>query len=263
MISEQDFVRIKDALSTTDVVELSEKLPDVGYNAVYSQMSQNHQNHLRKTSHLHRAEAAFSAYLARYEQGEHVWQIAESVNFPPTQLARLFLERLLGLAKPDVSARVKDRQLIADARLRDETELCVQKDERCSPWADKCRRVVGREYEYILEQSLLGAGLPFATEDTLRSQGFSKTPDVRLLVPFAVGLHVVNWIDSKAMFADRATHEQYLSTQYRSYVNRFGSGLVIYWFGFVEGLLDAPEPEVLVLDAFPRKEEIRTLNDLL
>jgi hypothetical protein len=255
MITEADFTEIKDVMSVEGVAELAKKLPHVDYNSIFSQMSQNYQVHLRKTSHLHRTDAAFYSYVKRYDAGEHIWRIAESVNYAPTQLARLFLERLRGMGKTEISACIKDRAGITDvvdapgqnipsaarvlqrdppralpaSRLRDEVELCLEHDELCSPCADRRRHEIGKEYERILEQCLLDHDLPFVTEDTLRLQGFARTPDVRLLVPFAVDMHVVNWIDSKAMFADRDTHEQYTQTQYRSYVNRFGSGLVIYW----------------------------------
>jgi hypothetical protein len=223
MISVGDFAEIKDVFTPAGVVELAERLPHVGYNGIFSQMSQNYQVHLRRTSHWHKNDTAFQSYLKRYDAGEHIWRIAMSVNFAPTQLARLFLERLCGMGKTEVSACIKDRTAIPDAldapgttpaRLREEVELCLQHDELCSPWADRRRHVIGKEYEYVLEQSLLNANLPFVTEDTLRSQGFARTPDVRLLVPFAVGLHVVNWIDSKAMFADRDTHDSYTQAQY-------------------------------------------------
>lgn len=56
----------------------------------------------------------------------------------------------------------------------------------------------------------------------LRAKGLSKTPDVRLLVPIGVYdqqhvLHVVNWIDSKAMFGDRHTHESENASQVRAF----------------------------------------------
>ncbi len=38
--------------------------------------------------------------------------------------------------------------------------------------------------------------------------------------------------------------------QFRQYVNRFGPGMVIYWFGYVQ---DIPfEESILITDAFPK-----------
>jgi hypothetical protein len=50
-------------------------------------------------------------------------------------------------------------------------------------------------------------------------------------------VHVVHWIDSKAAFGDPETlkPESQIGEQLLSYKNRFGSGLVIFWFGYVAG----------------------------
>lgn len=46
---------------------------------------------------------------------------------------------------------------------------------------------------------------------------------------------VINWIDSKAMFADIATFNENLE-QFHAYNNRYGRGMVIYWHGFSEDI---------------------------
>jgi hypothetical protein len=42
-----------------------------------------------------------------------------------------------------------------------------------------------------------------------------------------------------------------------SYVNRYGPGMVIYWFGFIDELND--HPDVLLMDRFPDKSEVYCL----
>lgn len=64
---------------------------------------------------------------------------------------------------------------------------------------------------------------------------------------------VINWIDSKAMFADAATFRENLP-QFRAYNNRYGRGMVIYWHGFVEGLcaeLGLQDDMIIVRDSLP------------
>jgi len=92
----------------------------------------------------------------------------------------------------------------------------------------------------------------FETEKELRSRGFPKTPDVLLSVPMGVvdslgNVFVVRWIDSKAMYGDQATRNENIE-QVQGYVNRFGPGMVIYWFGFHPSL---SLPDVFVCDSFP------------
>jgi hypothetical protein len=96
--------------------------------------------------------------------------------------------------------------------------------------------------------------------DDARPLGYPKTPDFKLELPIIVdGTFVVNWIESKATFGDAAMHANALREQYTAYVNRYGPGLVIYWFGYVK-----PESEqlngVIVRDRLPRRHELTTLS---
>lgn len=64
---------------------------------------------------------------------------------------------------------------------------------------------------------------------------------------------VINWIDSKAMFADAATFKENLD-QFRGYNNRYGRGMVIYWHGFVEDVGALLQDDMIILrDHFPEE----------
>lgn len=109
--------------------------------------------------------------------------------------------------------------------------------------------------------------MPFLTEEAQRAANFSKTPDIRLIVPIEAGGKVVYWIDSKACFGDPHTLRTSYQHQFRQYLKLLGPGMVIYWFGFVRGSppLDTGESagsgttknecwletDLLLLDKFP------------
>lgn len=170
---------------------------------------------------------------------ESLFEIAASVDFSPCMLARVLLEAQYGWSKTTISnffkaAMADDAETASDGKAtntmgketsnwrglgeREFTQLlcevreCIDRDVYCSPFADRIRHTMGVEYEYLLLETLRNRQLVYESEDVLRERGLSKTPDVRLLLPFGVrdqhgDLRVVNWIDSKAMFGDRHTHE--------------------------------------------------------
>ena len=95
--------------------------------------------------------------------------------------------------------------------------------------------------------------LAFRGEEHLRLKGYDKTPDIKLDIPFAVDGFIINWIESKALFGDEEGHRTYLKDQYLSYWNRFGTGLVIYWLGFLETIDQMNEKKIIVMSEFPSK----------
>ncbi|KAL3672236.1 hypothetical protein V7S43_002897 [Phytophthora oleae] len=195
----------------------------------------------RSEMRLHRQERTLRKYVARMDKGESMVQIARSVGFPACMLARLLLDAKYGWNKTTISNFLKEAmkdetELEADAsqtpnrrglsaeeytRLIRELRECIDDDVIGSPLADRIRHNMGVEYEYLLLETLRNRQLVFESEDMLREKGLSKTPDVRLLLPIGVKdpksgqLHVVNWIDSKAMFGDRDTHETENASQVR------------------------------------------------
>lgn len=105
----------------------------------------------------------------------------------------------------------------------------------------------------MLNELLRSKHMCFETEEELRKKGKPKTPDVLFLIPmglpdFGAEGHVVNWIDSKAMFGDLDTYADHLE-QIKGYVNRYGPGLVIYWNGCVSTLQS--NDMVAITDNFP------------
>lgn len=137
-----------------------------------------------------------------------------------------------------------------------------------------------------MQNIVLKKNLTFQTENDLKTFGYDKTPDIKLDVPFAVDGFVVNWIEGKALFGDPEEHKHYITEQYSSYWNRytfcvlkllgitenypnflifkdkiilhtqlfhrFGTGMVIYWMGMVDSVLDPSEKRFIVRYDFPQ-----------
>lgn len=52
-----------------------------------------------------------------------------------------------------------------------------------------------------------------------------------------------------------------MEEQFQKYINRFGSGMVIYWHGFIDDLQDLDENLVL-MDCFPTPQSIAQLPSM-
>jgi hypothetical protein len=122
------------------------------------------------------------------------------------------------------------------------------------------RYTIGEEYEVKLKNLAKEAGLTFYDEGDLRRHGFDKTPDLLLAIQCMYKNTVISWIESKALFGDTETHSKYVQDQLQSYSNRFGSGMVIYWFGFQEEILNSNRNNFLVLDNFPSSDDFEKLT---
>lgn len=124
------------------------------------------------------------------------------------------------------------------------------------------RYTIGEEYEVKLKKMARDARLTFFDEGDLRRDGFDKTPDLLLAVPCLYENTIIKWIESKASFGDCETHSKYLKEQLGCYNNRFGAGIVIYWFGFQQEVLSMTPSNIIVLDAFPSTDSLKAYEQL-
>jgi hypothetical protein len=260
--------------SPDDVYFLAQANPNVRLETLNAIYFQKQLQYTRKTIHQFRKSDQVAYYYARYQKGEGLVEIARDIGLSPSLLAPLIVQAYLiyenyyidtttnklcaypkHLATPEPSRStiahlVRNPEQISDLRLRHEIARCIQHDDIYSPLSEKIRHTLGEEMELRLSEKLHCLGVPFRTEQELRKEGYPKTPDIYLQVPFVVDGHVVNWIESKASFGDLQSHKEYMEKQYCGYVKRFGPGLVIYWAGYLNELCHHSS-NIIIRDHFP------------
>ena len=160
--------------------------------------------------------------------------------------------------KKTINLWMREPHRIPDKFLSQQVSVCISTDKEYGPMAMAMQASVGQEFEFRLLEHIRKHDLHYQDENYLRRAGYDKTPDIKLDVPIAVDGKVINWIESKAIFANEKIHKRYLDEQLWSYWNRFGAGLVIYWFGYISDIEDNSDKGILVRDCFP--ENVTTMD---
>ncbi|GAB0098248.1 hypothetical protein DMENIID0001_139630 [Sergentomyia squamirostris] len=185
--------------------------------------------------------------------------MAAQRRYSPFLLAKMLLKAKLKTSSGKINEILSSPGLIQDAILRKNVEKCILLDNLEGPVADEYRDQIGIFFEKMLFDILKRAGIDYNTEKELRRLGFRKTPDTRLLTKCFYKGRKINWIESKAFFGNHFNHNQMLHKQLIPYSQDFGPGLVIYWMGFVEEILDnqAHRNSIFVRCDFPSPAELK------
>lgn len=217
-------------------------------------------NHSRIAALAERHYDKFQEAVNRGDEPGVILRMAQSIDISPALLARMILEQhyerlapevAVSVSKSLISRKMKDTTLIEDRDVAYEVYLSTLHDDQYGPLADVGKHSLGQEYELKLQRIAKNLKLAFRGEEHLRLKGYDKTPDIKLDIPISVDGFIINWIESKALFGDEEGHRGYLKDQYLSYWNRFGTGLVIYWLGFLETLDQMNEKKIIVMSDFP------------
>ncbi|CAG0880708.1 unnamed protein product [Darwinula stevensoni] len=240
------------------------------FNARQTKVSHYKHTHPEAVAEYYKRYVLYLDLRSRNEDPGFLLRMAEDIGFSPAMLARSILqkhlesqENLSGCepSKKELNRISQNLDLLNDKVLASECYLCFLVDDNYGPIPDGIKHQVGVDYECLLKQTLNKYGIPFQDECALRCEGYDRTPDVKLSIPIAVQDEVVCWVESKALFGDDESHSTYLHDQLKSYLNRYGNGMVIYWFGCVSELQsENKEKGLLIRTTFPSKEEITFLN---
>ncbi len=187
---------------------------------------------------VERVKARHPIYVKRMDEIAECWRkrgkLPSWFVAPPMVKAKLLM-KALGYTKSEIRRLTADPDKIEDEELKSLVWKAVTTDFIYSPIATKFNQIKGRIGEEIIERWLESLGVNFMTEEELRRNG-GKTPDFLLEKPIRINGFDVRWIESKAMFGDLSVHSHYWRRQFYEYIRQFGSGMVVYWFGHIDGL---------------------------
>lgn len=209
-----------------------------------------------------------------------ILDMANEIGIAPVLMARLILDGFIKQDKLElvdkesiktkdkisISFLIRETHLLKDGRLASEILECCFMDEDYGPSIDLVKNLIGIEYESKLERILVQHGILFIKENELREKGFDKTPDFKLEIPICLNNGaLISWIDSKATFGDEQSHSEYYENQFKFYLNRFGSGLVIYWFGYLKDIekFNFNSNFISIRDSFPTDFTQLNLSELI
>lgn len=247
------------------------QFPEEREDSVRSILAQEYQRQIKRGFKESHSGANKRRVYRKYTEGVDsgaepglVVRMAREVGGSSALTARTILEERLAqdreegevrddrAVKQQIGRLIKDTTLLGDGELAYEVWLATLEDHSYGPLAEAIKSSVGEEHEQKIKDILTEQGIPYCDEHVLRGQGYDKTPDIKLELPLALeGGHVINWIESKALFGDPEAHSTYLKDQFWSYWNRFGPGLVIYWHGFVAQLDSNRSQGIVLADGFP------------
>jgi len=184
----------------------------------------------------------------------HMWQtgtsfveIANKFEFPPTLTALMILEQQK-VPRKQFWRYITDPTKVRDPKLRTELEQVARADIIYSPEGSAKQYERGRWGEAKLSEWLDARGIEYRTEKDLRKQ-YDKTPDTLLKTPIEWDGSKKFWIESKATFGDPVEIRRHIKKQLAPYLDMFGDGLVVYWFGYTDDV-DHKQPEgVTIADA--------------
>ncbi|MCC7577061.1 MAG: TPD domain-containing protein [Methanomethylovorans sp.] len=172
------------------------------------------------------------AQLEQWNRGRTILEMAKEKKIPATLIASLILKELNIPKKMAFNSPAK----LQNRRLSLEIIQALENDHFFSPHAHNLQLEKGRLGEEIISRWLKAHKIDFLTEEQLREQNMTKTPDFLLPEPITIDGMKISWIESKAIFGDEREHKHYTKKQFSHYQQISGHGLVVYWYGFLDTL---------------------------
>ncbi|MCK4327271.1 MAG: TPD domain-containing protein [Candidatus Diapherotrites archaeon] len=175
--------------------------------------------------------------LDEWRRGRSFDHLASKHRFSPVLMASIVL-REHGMTKKEVRNALADYNSVKDRRIRKELERAQECDLVYSTKGYEIQKQRGEEGEARIAKWLDDRAMVYKTEEDLKGSG--KTVDFLLDKPIDIDVDgekkQVNWIESKGSFGDMKKLRRDYTVQLKPYTELWGPGIVVYWFGFLEGM---------------------------
>ncbi|MDR0768134.1 MAG: C15orf41 family protein [Methanosarcinales archaeon] len=220
--------------SHDDVLKLSQKY-NVCRGTLSSILNQKVVEDVKKSHYLFKRKE--EKIVSEWRNGHSFLALSQKYNYPATLVSALVLENL-GHTKKEIRFFCKNPKNIENGRIQKELSESLNADYFFSPRAHQLQEEKGKIGENIISFWLKKKSCDYTCEEEMRAEGRAgKTPDFLLRKTIKISGREVCWIESKALFGELKEHRHYEKKQFKEYADRFGEGLVVYWFGYETDIL--------------------------
>lgn len=187
---------------------------------IVRQTTRNHYKIKRKAKELSK----------RWDNGETFTKIAKSIDYSPYMTVSIILGE-----KGYSRKRIRDlfnnpAKLIG--HMASEIRDVLTVEHVYSPECTKEQTVRGKYVEDKIGRWLTAKARKYITEEEARKL-HKKTPDFLLDKTMKLDGQYVKWVECKATFGDDFEIRRDHKKQLKHYVELFGPGCVVYWYGFL------------------------------
>lgn len=195
-----------------------------------------HQKIVRETMHNHHKIKTQANKIARqWQAGKSILNLSKELNYPPVMTAWMILEAR-GLTRIHFKIILRDPNIIKDPRLRREVSEAIKKDVVYSPSAISEQVTRSKMVEETIRNWLAGRKIPYIDEKEAKEKKQVKTPDFLLKKTIHHDGRKINWVECKASFGDDAEINRDYRKQLRHYIDLYGSGMAVYWYGTIDDI---------------------------
>jgi len=182
--------------------------------------------------------------LNEWNQGESFTNLAHARRFSPMMMAQILLQER-GHTKKDIKNLLRDYREAHEKRLKHELREASEKDIVYSDIGANIQYKRGQDGEARIRKWLQAKKWEFKEEEDLKgnTEFGGKTVDFLLDKPIEVQFGTepeefrkVYWIESKGSFGDEKKMQRDYEKQLKAYNELWGPGIVVYWFGYLDGM---------------------------